>query len=60
MEKVPWLPSTLPHGAKPEPCPSCQRRALIPWTLRRDRERRVWRTWVCIHCQATEERLEPE
>src|SRR5262249_14836447 len=27
--KTPWLPSTLPPGAKPERCPACSRLALI-------------------------------
>ncbi|MFQ5521147.1 MAG: hypothetical protein ACE5FK_07100 [Candidatus Methylomirabilia bacterium] len=60
MAKVPWLPSELPEGAQPERCPRCGRRAVIPWTLRRDLHRQVWRTWVCTHCQTTEERPEPE
>jgi hypothetical protein len=33
---------------------------MIRWTLRRDLQRRVFRLWVCTHCQATEEREEPE
>ncbi|MBI1894058.1 MAG: hypothetical protein HYS14_08110, partial [Candidatus Rokubacteria bacterium] len=43
-----------------ERCPRCHRLTLTPWILRRDRERRVWRRWVCIECQAMEERLENE
>ncbi|MBI1847694.1 MAG: hypothetical protein HYR86_12070 [Candidatus Rokubacteria bacterium] len=59
--KIPWLPSVLPEGATPEACPGCGRRALIPWTLRRDdHSKRVFRTWVCVECQQTEERPEPE
>lgn len=59
--KVPWLPSTLQPGANPEPCPRCRRRAFIPWTLRRDdHTKQVLRTWVCVECQVTEERPEPE
>jgi len=34
-----------------KPCPACGRRALEPWYLRRDRQRRVWRRWVCTACQ---------
>jgi hypothetical protein len=59
--KIPWLPSTLAPGARPERCPHCARLAVIPWTLRRDDQtKRVWRTWVCTECQTTEERPEPE
>ena len=59
--KIPWLPATLPPGARPEPCPRCSRKALIPWTLRRyDRTKQVVRTWVCTECQTTEERIESE
>src|SRR5207248_2427721 len=28
--KVPWLPSVVPPGARPERCPRCGRMALIP------------------------------
>lgn len=59
--KIPWLPGTLPPGARPEPCRRCGRKALIPWTLRRDgRTKQVLRTWVCAECQTTEERVEAE
>ena len=40
-----------PNGER-RPCPRCGRHTLTPWYLRRDRERRVWRRWVCVHCQA--------
>ncbi|HXH82268.1 MAG TPA: hypothetical protein VNN07_04985 [Candidatus Tectomicrobia bacterium] len=59
--KVPWLPSRVPEGARPERCPRCRRLAVIPWTLRRDdRTKVVMRTWVCTECQRLEERPEPE
>ena len=59
--KVPWLPSVIPPGARPERCPSCGRMALIPWTLRRDNDTKViFRTWVCTECQTLVERPEPE
>jgi bifunctional non-homologous end joining protein LigD len=59
--KVPWLPSAVPPGARPERCPKCGRMALIPWTLRRDNHTKaVLRTWVCTECQQMEERPEPE
>ena len=57
--KVPWLPSHVPPGAKPERCTRCGRLAVIPWTLRRDdRTKAVWRRWICVECQASEERPE--
>ena len=34
-----------------KPCPTCGGRTLEPWYLRRDRQRRVWRRWVCTACQ---------
>ena len=59
--KIPWLPSTLPHGAIPERCAHCGRLAVIAWTLRRDQRLKiVLRTYVCTECQTTEERTEPE
>ncbi len=59
--KVPWLPSRVPAGAQAERCPQCGRRALIPWTLRRDNlTKAVIRTWVCTECQTTLERVESE
>jgi len=59
--KIPWLPSTLPAGARAERCPRCGRLALVPWTLRRDeRTKEMLRTWVCTECQEIEERPEPE
>ena len=59
--KIPWLPSTLPPGARPEGCPRCGRLAFIPWTLRRDdRSKQIFRTWVCTECQVSSERPEPE
>jgi hypothetical protein len=59
--KVPWLPSAVPPGARPERCPRCGRIALIPWTLRRDNNTKaLLRTWVCTECQEMEERPEPE
>jgi ribosomal protein S27AE len=59
--KVPWLPSLLPPGARPERCPRCGKAAFIAWTLRRDDQTKaVMRTWVCTECQLTQERPEPE
>jgi hypothetical protein len=59
--KIPWMPSTLPPGARPERCPRCGRLAFIAWTLRRDDlTKQVFRTWVCTECQLSVERPEPE
>lgn len=59
--KIPWLPSELHPGQKAERCPSCGAIALIPWTLRRDRNLPTPnRTWVCVQCQTTLERPEPD
>jgi DNA-directed RNA polymerase subunit M/transcription elongation factor TFIIS len=59
--KTPWLPSRLQPGARAVTCPRCGRRAFIPWTLRRDiQTKQLVRTWVCVECQVTEERPEPE
>jgi hypothetical protein len=57
--KVPWLPRSVPPGAKPERCKHCARLALIPWTLRRDdHTKTVFRRWICVECQTSEERQE--
>lgn len=59
--KVPWIPQTLPPGARPERCERCGRLALIPWTLRRDiTSKALLRTWACTNCQLLQERPEPE
>lgn len=60
LEKLPWLPSSLLDGAVRECCPRCHRLTLTPWILRRDRERRVWRRWICVGCQGSVERSEEE
>ena len=59
--KIPWLPASVQPGQKTERCPRCGADRLIPWTLRRDPQRRGQiRTWVCTACQSTEERTEAE
>jgi len=59
--KTPWLPAKVPAGASPERCPQCGRRGFLPWTLRRDiRTKQVIRTWICVECQRTQERPEPQ
>ena len=59
--KIPWLPSELHPGQTAERCPHCGAIAFIPWTLRRDRNMPTpLRTWVCVKCQTTAERSEPD
>ena len=59
--KIPWLPASVHVGQKTERCPRCGADRMIPWTLRRDPQRRGQiRTWVCTACQVTEERAEAE
>lgn len=59
--KIPWLPSELQPGQKAERCPRCGAIGFIPWTLRRDRNLPTpLRTWVCVNCQTTQERPEPD
>ena len=41
-------------------CPACGRARLRPWYLYRDRERRVWRRWVCEGCEEYQDRREDE
>jgi len=41
-------------------CPACGLQMLTPWYLRRDRDRRVYRRWVCLNCQAHEDVSEEE
>jgi hypothetical protein len=47
-----YFPLPTPPAAERRPCPVCGRDALSPWYLHRDRERRVWRRWVCLDCHA--------
>ena len=42
------------------PCPACGQRALSPWYLHRDRDRCVWRRWVCLACQRYQDLPEDE
>lgn len=59
--KIPWLPSELHPGQTAERCPRCGAIGFIPWTLHRDPKRVTpVRTWVCTHCQVTQERPEPD
>jgi CRISPR/Cas system-associated protein Cas10 (large subunit of type III CRISPR-Cas system) len=52
VERRTYFPVTGPLDTERRACPVCGRPAFVPWYLRRDRERRVWRRWVCTVCQA--------
>lgn len=52
VERRTYLPLVVPPAAERRDCPSCGRPGLAPWNLRRDRQRRVFRRWVCVLCQA--------
>jgi hypothetical protein len=58
VERRVYLPASLPPADEGEPCAACGRRGLHPWFLHRDRERRVWRRWVCAFCEAFRDRPE--
>ncbi len=60
VERRTYLPAAVPPGAPRRTCPACGGNALVPWYLRRDRERQVWRRWVCLDCQAHQDLLENE
>jgi hypothetical protein len=60
VERRTYFPQAVPAGADRRPCPVCGRLTLAPWYLRRDRERHVWRRWVCTACQAHKDLPEDE
>ena len=65
MHDVPVERRTYYQHPEPDPaasrvCSACSRKMLTPWYLRRDRERRVWRRWICLACQAHQDLPEPE
>jgi len=60
VERRTYFPLPKPDPAEARVCPVCGRRTLTPWYLRRDRERRVWRRWVCLVCQAQQDIPEDE
>ncbi|MGH7264439.1 MAG: hypothetical protein ACREMB_06220 [Candidatus Rokuibacteriota bacterium] len=51
-ERRTYYPLPQPDPVQSRQCPSCGRLTMTPWYLRRDRDRRVWRRWVCLTCQA--------
>jgi hypothetical protein len=60
VERRTYFPQPGPDAGPRRACPACGRPALVPWYLRRDRERRVWRRWVCLACQAHRDLPEDE
>jgi hypothetical protein len=60
VERRTYFPQAIPAGAERRPCPACGHLTLVPWYLRRDRERHVWRRWVCTACQAHQDLPEDE
>ncbi len=60
VERRTYYPHPHPDPAQSRRCPVCGRDMLTPWYLRRDRERRVWRRWVCLNCQAHQDLSEEE
>jgi hypothetical protein len=60
VERRTYFPMAVPAARDRRTCPVCGRHALAPWYLRRDRERRVWRRWVCSACQAHQDLPEDE
>ena len=60
VERRTYYPLPHPDPAQSRPCPVCGRQMLTPWYLRRDRERHVWRRWVCLNCQAHRDLPEDE
>jgi hypothetical protein len=59
VERRTYFPQ-VPAEAGQRPCPACGRLTLAPWYLRRDRQRHVWRRWVCTACQAHQDIAEDE
>jgi hypothetical protein len=60
VERRTYFPQAAPADAERRPCPVCGRLSLVPWYLRRDQQRRVWRRWVCTACQAHQDIAEDE
>jgi hypothetical protein len=60
VERRTYFPPAAPASADRRVCPVCGRLAMMPWYLRRDRERHVWRRWTCTACQAHQDLPEDE
>jgi hypothetical protein len=60
VERRTYYPHPHPDPAQARRCPACGREMLNPWYLWRDRQRRVWRRWVCLSCQADQDVPEDE
>jgi hypothetical protein len=52
VERRTYYPHPQPDPTQARRCPVCGRETFTPWYLWRDRQRRVWRRWVCLSCQA--------
>jgi hypothetical protein len=60
VERRTYFPPASQANGERRVCPVCGRLAMVPWYLRRDRERHVWRRWTCTACQAHQDLLEDE
>jgi hypothetical protein len=60
VERRAYFPPAGTDLGPRRPCPACGRLTFVPWYLRRDRERRVWRRWICVACQADRDLPEDE
>jgi hypothetical protein len=52
VERRTYFPLGVPPLTERRACSACGHQTLVPWTLRRDNARRVWRRWVCLDCHA--------
>ncbi len=60
VERRTYFSPPVPPAAERRACSACGRLTLVPWYLRRDRERHVWRRWVCTACHAHQDVAEDE
>jgi transposase len=60
VERRTYYPHPHPDPAQSRSCPACGRQTLMPWYLRRDLRRHVWRRWICLACDAHQDLPEDE
>jgi hypothetical protein len=60
VERRTYYEHPEPDPATSRVCAACGRKTMVPWYLRRDLQRRVWRRWVCLSCQAHQDLPEQE
>jgi len=60
VERRTYFPPPVPVPSELRRCPACGQPALSPWYLHRDRDRRVWRRWVCLACHRYQDLPEDE